>query len=56
MSQNFLINVLVGSVSVGLISTADEQFVSEFRAWAELHGYRLEVKQGKFVSNGPQHK
>lgn len=56
MTETFLINVLIGSVSVALISTADAQFSEEFKAWAELHGYRVEVKKGKFVSHGSEHK
>jgi hypothetical protein len=42
---SYIVYVWRDNVSVGVISTEDRQLLEEMRAWLELIGYRVRVKQ-----------
>jgi hypothetical protein len=49
--ETIVISIWSGMINLGVISTTNAEFSKEFQVWAELQGYRVDVKKGKFVAD-----
>jgi len=55
LNESFVIYVWKGMKNVALISTENATFSQAFQVWAELEGYRVEIKKAK-VTSGFEHQ